>query len=587
MDAPPTNGEQHKNIPTDLTDHEGLPAYRSAVPANDENLHIKTTLARQTDPAALKKIIVQQAETIKRLEYELAHVKKRVDQSAHVQTAFMDTMSHELRTPLNGILGMTQLIMDMPLSGEARDHLKTIDESGQHLASIIDQILDYVHLTKNKVLLAHKAFQLEAALNEVISPFIRKIYDKDLELTLDYDLNQGEEVVADQKRVQQLITILLENAIKFTTEGHIAVYVTTRRPEQQNKPLDTVRELIIRVTDTGTGIDKDAQEIIFLPFRQVDGSMKRQHGGIGLGLSLGAEVVALMGGKIEVNSSKGIGTTFTITTPVKAVPSSQKHAYPPFGGAKLGIICNLAAQKKAIAHMIERWGLVPTIWPINDKKRTDGPIPEAAAWLVEYEPENTHLKKIVGNIISQTNQTRPFVIALIRPGITLSMNERALFGVVIEKPLRRRNLYEALVFGFNASVNTHDTFGGYNTLITPSSHLLLIEPNRINQKVLLRILENLAVDVDVVSELNQVADTWPESHYDAILVNPACDASEDMAKLRDFAWAVQKDGGPRLVALIPKEGRSADRLKAAGISHHLTMPVNLNALREAIGLTAQ
>lgn len=587
MDAPSTNGEQHKKIPADSTVDKDQVGYRSAVPVNDDRIQEKASLAQQADPTALNKIIQQQAGRIEKLEHELAQAKKLATQSARVQAEFMDTMSHELRTPLNGILGMTQLIMDMPLSSEARDHLKTIDESGQHLASIIEQILDYVHLTQNKVSLAVGAFHLETALNEIINPYISEIYQKNLDLALDYDFNDGIEVFADQKRVQQIVAILLDNAVKFTTKGHISVYVTSRQAENDGNHSAPAQELVIRVADTGSGIKKSAQELIFFPFRQIDGSMKRQHGGIGLGLALCAEVVSLMAGDIEIESSEGTGSVFTITVPIEVVPSSQKQEYPPFSPTNLGVICNLNAQRKTIEQMVKSWDLNPVVWQIDEEGEPETATPQASAWIVEYEPDHTRLKEVIGGIVSGTHPARPFVIALIAPGVNLSLNERALFEVVIEKPLRRKNLYEALSFGFNAKASNQKKLKDFNSPTAPTGYLLLIEPNRINQKVLLRILENLAINVDVVDELDQVADTWPESHYDAILINPACDTSEDMAKLRDFAWAVQKDGGPRLVALAPKEGHfTPDRLKAAGISHHLVMPVNLQALRDAIGLAA-
>ncbi len=584
MDAPQTNGEQHNNSSADLTkdaDQKACAPARSQAHGGFEETLSDT---QQATLQTLKSRIKQQADRLRALESELAQAKKQVAQSARVQAEFMDTMSHELRTPLNGILGMTQLIMDMPLSGEARDHLKTIDESGQHLASIVDQILDYAHLTKGKVTLTNSAFELENAFNEVINPHIKTIYDKDLELILDFDLKHGSAVSADQKRVQQIVAILLGNAVKFTTEGHISIHVTTKHAEQLTENPEPMLSLVIRVEDTGVGIDPGDQELIFMPFRQADGSMKRKHGGIGLGLSLCTELVALMQGTIALESNTGMGATFTVTIPVHAVPSGQKQVFPPFSPATLGIICNQTAQTRAIAHMVYGWDLRPLVWHPEEKETPDAVPPQAAAWIVEYEPGMAPLMKNIRTIINGPHSPRPIVIALIRPGLKLSLNERALFEVVLEKPLCRKNLYEAQNLGFNVSAGMDQASNRISPSRVPSSHLLLIEPNRINQKVLLRILENLAIKVDVISELDQVGDSWAESHYDAILVNPASDASEDMAKLRDFAWAVQKDGGPRLVALIPKEGPlTPERLKAAGISRHLTMPVNLDDLRSAIG----
>lgn len=583
MDAPQPNGEQHNNLSADLTKDADHKACVSARPQAHEGFGETQSDAHQTCLQTLKSLIKQQADRLRELESELAQAKKQVALSARSQAEFMDTMSHELRTPLNGILGMTQLIMDMSLSGEARDHLKIIDESGQHLASIIDQILDYAHLTRGKVTLTNSTFELENALNEVINPHIKTIYDNDLELILDYDLKHGSAVIADQKRVQQIVAIVLGNAVKFTTKGHISVNVTTKHAEKPTENPVPMAALEIRIEDTGVGIDPDDHELIFMPFRQADGSMKRKHGGIGLGLSLCAALVALMQGEITLDSNKGKGATFTVTIPVQVVPS-QKHAFPPFSPATLGIICNLTAQTRAIAHMVYGWNLHPLVWHPEENASPGAAPPQAAAWIVEYEPGMVSLMKSIRTIRRGPDSPRPVIIALIRPGLKLSLNERALFEVVLEKPLRRKNLYEALSFGFNASAGMDQPSNEFRTSGVPSSYLLLIEPNRINQRVLLRILENLAIKVDVISELNQIGDSWAESHYDAILVNPTSDTSEEMAKLRDFAWSVQKDGGPRLVALLPKEGPlTPERLKAAGISRHLTMPVNLDALRAAIG----
>ncbi|AIA25156.1 two-component sensor histidine kinase BarA [Kosakonia sacchari] len=246
-------------------------------------------------------------ETLEQMEIqnvELDLAKKRAQEAARIKSEFLANMSHELRTPLNGVIGFTRLTLKSELNPTQRDHLLTIERSANNLLAIINDVLDFSKLEAGKLILESIPFPLRNTLDEVVILLAHSAHDKGLELTLNIKNDVPDNVIGDPLRLQQVITNLVGNAIKFTEHGNIDI-VVEKRAISNNKV-----QVEMQIRDTGIGIPERDQSRLFQAFRQADASISRRHGGTGLGLVITQRLVNEMGGDISFHSQPNRGSTF-------------------------------------------------------------------------------------------------------------------------------------------------------------------------------------------------------------------------------------------------------------------------------------
>ncbi|EOE7465335.1 two-component sensor histidine kinase BarA [Salmonella enterica subsp. enterica] len=246
-------------------------------------------------------------ETLEQMEIqnvELDLAKKRAQEAARIKSEFLANMSHELRTPLNGVIGFTRLTLKTELNPTQRDHLNTIERSANNLLAIINDVLDFSKLEAGKLILESIPFPLRNTLDEVVTLLAHSSHDKGLELTLNLKNDVPDNVIGDPLRLQQVITNLVGNAIKFTESGNIDILVEKRALS------NTKVQIEVQIRDTGIGIPERDQSRLFQAFRQADASISRRHGGTGLGLVITQKLVNEMGGDISFHSQPNRGSTF-------------------------------------------------------------------------------------------------------------------------------------------------------------------------------------------------------------------------------------------------------------------------------------
>lgn len=504
------------------------------------------------------------------------------ERTSEAKSMFFATMSHEIREPMNGVLGMTRLLLETPLSEEQKSYVDAVHFSGQALLTIINDILDLSRMEAGQLKLDRIDFDVKNVVERTVEILKPRAASKDLTLDLDLAPDLPEILTGDPGRLRQLLMNLLGNAVKFTEEGSVRLAITSLRDDGDRVTLD------IRIEDTGVGIPEHLQSKLFTPYAQADPSVPRLYGGSGLGLTICKRLVSLMDGQINVESEEGSGTTFSLSLGFDK-PTADRIKMPPSGqiaGLHILVVDPNDVTRTMLDQQALSWGAVTRLvedgssalqalehadaqgLPI-DVVLIDGTLPDMSG-------------EDLGRAIRSHDRLRGATLVMMTSSGLRGDAARVAdigFAAYLPKPVTPTDLLNCLL---HLRDNRIASSSGLITVHSLSEtqpaglNILLADDNPVNCKIAVIMLEKAGHRIDTVADGAAAIEAMVEKDYDLILMDvqmPGMDGLEATRRIRELAG----EGHVQIpiIAVTANAMKDDDRrCFEAGMDDYVTKPID-------------